>query len=31
MKKIGPAGVKVYAVGLYVEEKGAAKELETHK
>eukprot|EP00904_Undaria_pinnatifida_P008074 jgi/Undpi1/4397/HiC_scaffold_17.g07754.m1 len=31
VKKIGPAGVKVYAVGLYVEEKGAAKELETHK
>eukprot|EP00903_Cladosiphon_okamuranus_P009853 g9363.t1 len=31
VKKIGPAGVKVYAVGLYVDEKGAAKELERHK
>eukprot|EP00752_Nemacystus_decipiens_P006542 g5893.t1 len=31
VKKIGPAGVKVYAVGLYVEEKGAIKELERHK
>ena len=31
VKKIGPAGVKVYAVGLYVEEKGAVKELDAHK
>ncbi|CAB1108746.1 FAPa [Ectocarpus sp. CCAP 1310/34] len=31
VKKIGPAGVKVYAVGLYVDEKAAAKELEVHK
>lgn len=31
VKKIGPAGVKVYAVGLYVEEKGAASDLDTHK
>lgn len=30
VKKIGPAGVKVYAVGLYVEENAAAKELESH-
>ncbi|CAN0187642.1 unnamed protein product [Scytosiphon promiscuus] len=31
VKKIGPAGVKVYAVGLYVDEKGAAKDLDAHK
>lgn len=31
VKKIGPAGVKVYAVGLYVDEKGAMKELDAHK
>lgn len=31
VKKIGPAAVKVYAVGLYVEAKGAKSELASHK
>lgn len=31
VKKIGPAGVKVYAVGLYVDPKGAQSELAKHK
>ena len=31
MKKIGPAAVNVYAVGLYVDERGAVNELAGHK
>ncbi|CAN0111628.1 unnamed protein product [Hapterophycus canaliculatus] len=31
VKKIGPAGVKVYAVGLYVDEKAASKDLDAHR
>lgn len=31
VKKIGPAAVKVYAVGLYVDPKGAASELSNYR